>query len=72
MKPSYVFFTICTLFLLFCLLCFPQPLLQKAIESVDLWFRLVLPSLFPFLTVTGILIRLGLAQILGKSEAKRA
>lgn len=66
MKPSYVFFTICTLFLLFCLLCFPQPLLQKAIESVDLWFRFVLPSLFPFLTATGILIRLGIAQKLGR------
>ncbi len=66
MKPSSVFFTICTLFLLFCLLFFPQPLLQKAIESVDLWFHLVLPSLFPFLTATGILIRLGMAQKLGR------
>lgn len=65
MKPRSTFLTICTLFLLFCLLCFPQALLQKSIESVDLWFNLVLPSLFPFLTATGILIRLGIAHKLG-------
>ncbi len=65
MKLQNILLTISTLFLLFCLLCFPQALLQKSIESVDLWFNTVLPSLFPFLTATGILIRLGIAHKLG-------
>lgn len=65
MKTRNAFLTIATLFLLFCLLRFPQALLQKSIESVDLWFHFVLPSLFPFLTATGILIRLGIAHKLG-------
>lgn len=66
MKARSIFLTSSTLFLLYCLLRFPQELLQKAIESVNLWFHLVLPSLFPFLTATGILIRLGVAHKFGQ------
>ena len=66
MKARNLFLTSSTLFLLYCLLRFPQELLQKAIESVNLWFQLVLPSLFPFLTATGILIRLGVAHKFGQ------
>ena len=62
MKLQNILLTISTLFLLFCLLCFPQALLQKSIESVDLWFNTVLPSLFPFLIETGILILLCIDQ----------
>lgn len=65
MKARSILLTIATLFLLYCLLCFPQALLQKSIQSVDLWFHNVLPSLFPFLTATGILIRLGVAHKIG-------
>ena len=65
MKPRSIVLTIATLFLLYCLLRFPQALLQKSIQSVDLWFHNVLPSLFPFLTATGILIRLGVAHKIG-------
>lgn len=65
MKSTRLVFTICTCFLITVLLLFPQQMLLAAAKSIDLWFRFVLPSLFPFMAAVGILIRLGAAHTMG-------
>lgn len=51
--------------LLVTLLIFPQPLLDAARGSLLLWAKIVVPSLFPFMVCTSILVGLGAAQTLG-------
>ncbi len=58
--------TVCVCFLLYALLRYPQEMLQASAKGFSLWFSTVLPSLFPFLAATGILLRMGVAEILGR------
>lgn len=67
MKFSYFLLTLCTLFLIFALLIFPKEMLSASFDSVSLWFHMVLPSLFPFLVATDMLVRLGVAETAGKA-----
>lgn len=66
MKYSRLFFILCTLFLIFSLIVFPREMLEASLESVTLWFYMVLPSLFPFLVATDMLVRLGAADSAGR------
>lgn len=58
--------TICVCFFIFVLLRYPAALTKAAAEAFSLWFSSVLPSLFPFLTAIGLLLRMGAAETLGK------
>ena len=52
----------CLLFLLLYLLLFPARALSDARAGLLLWYRSVLPVLFPFMLVCSILIRLDLLK----------
>ena len=51
------------LFLLFfaLILCFPTQSLAYAANGLQLWFRCMVPALFPFMVLSGLLVRQGLA-----------
>lgn len=63
---STCFWTAIACFFLFSLLRFPAELMDASAHSLSLWLTSVVPSLFPFLTVTSILWRLGAAEALGR------
>lgn len=65
MKSTY-FWTATACFFLICLFRYPAALLAASEHSLSLWLHTVFPSLFPFLTVTGILYGLGAAQKMGR------
>lgn len=43
--------------LFFCMLAAPEVVFEGASEGLLLWFRTVLPTLFPFLVITGLLVK---------------
>lgn len=63
---KFSFLTICTCFLIFALLRYPQEMLAAGANSVTLWFNQVLPSLFPFMVACGLLLRIGAAETVGE------
>lgn len=66
MKATRIFFIGCIVFFIFSLLIYPERMLAASVNSLNLWFQQVLPSLFPFMVATGILIRMGVAHSLGR------
>lgn len=58
--------TICVCFFIFVLLRYPAALTEAAAGAFSLWFSSVLPSLFPFLAAICILLRMGVAEKLGR------
>ncbi|SHK38883.1 nucleoside recognition domain-containing protein [Hespellia stercorisuis] len=46
----------CILLLFFLFLCFPHEVFQGASRGLDLWFRTVLPTLFPFVILSSLLL----------------
>ena len=52
------------LFILFfaLILCFPTQSLSLAANGLQLWFQCMVPALFPFMVLSGILVRQGLAS----------
>ena len=52
-----IFYTIISILLIFFLLFFPQEALLSAQEGMRLWLNILLPTLLPFMILTGILIR---------------
>lgn len=54
--------TVLLVFLLLYLLAFPAYALEGARSGLLLWYRSVLPVLFPFMLISGILLRLGLLE----------
>ncbi len=63
-KNSFVI--LCTCFLIFALLRYPQAMLAASTKGVMLWFNQVLPSLFPFMVACGLLLRMGAAETVGE------
>lgn len=55
MKRYTMISGLCALFLL--MLCFPKACFQGASAGLLLWFRTVLPTLFPFLVISSLLVR---------------
>ena len=51
------FYTIISILLLLFLLLFPQEALSSAQEGMKLWLNILLPTLLPFMVLTGILVR---------------
>lgn len=66
MKKSVLAMSLCSCFLIYALLRYPEAMLAAAAESASLWFTRVLPSLFPFMAACGLLLRLGAAEKLGR------
>ncbi|HHX18401.1 MAG TPA: sporulation integral membrane protein YlbJ [Clostridium sp.] len=70
-KTSYIIYlksfllpTVCILFILL-LIIFPNTAVESAKEGLDLWFKTVFPSLFPFLVASDILNKTGIIKSLG-------
>lgn len=65
MKIKKLLFSIIVISLMFCLLLYPKEMLDAASKGILLWFRSVLPSLFPFMVGVSLLLNLGAADLLG-------
>ena len=50
----------------FCILKYPKISLYYALTGIDLWYQKMLPTLVPFMILSGILIRLNLSDIIGR------
>lgn len=65
-KKLFIFLLIC---LLVYLLIFPREALQASARGVDLWFHTVLPTLLPFIILSGLLVTSGaLLPLLQKAD----
>ena len=60
------FFLICLIFCFFIMLSFPQIVLTGASKGLLLWFNTVIPTLFPFILITNILISTHAFHLLNK------
>ena len=61
-----IFYTAGTLLLLVFLLRFPEEALSASRDGLNLWLNTLLPTLLPFIILTGILIHTGMVEKLLK------
>lgn len=66
MKKSSALYGICACFMICAFLQAPASMLAASQESIRLWLTGVFPSLFPFMTACGILLRTGAAERIGR------
>lgn len=59
-------FTLLALYLTFLLLCYPVPALEYASRGLSLWFEKMIPTLLPFMILSGIMIRMNLTERFAK------
>ncbi len=57
-----VFLSILIIILIFEILMFPQEAMSYATMGLTLWFNNMIPALFPFMVISGLIIRLDIAQ----------
>lgn len=64
MKDSFfqLLFTLLALYLTFLLLRYPARSLDYAYTGLILWFRKMIPTLFPFMILSGIMVRMNLTE----------
>ncbi|MCM1388457.1 MAG: hypothetical protein NC231_14100 [Bacillus sp. (in: Bacteria)] len=55
-------FTLLALYLIYLLLRYPEQSLSYASTGLVLWFQKMIPTLFPFMVVSGIMIRMNLTE----------
>lgn len=48
--------------LIFLILCYPKAALSYALRGLNTWFERMIPTLFPFMVLTGIMIRMQLTE----------
>lgn len=48
--------------MVYAILCYPQLSLSYALTGLDTWFQKMIPALFPFMVLSGMMIRLGLSD----------
>lgn len=58
--------TIVLLFIIFQVVRNPSQSIKSAREGLNLWFNLLLPSLFPFIFITDLLVSLGFVDIISR------
>lgn len=58
------------LFFAFAIIAFPQKYIAACFEGFSVWAESVLPSLFPFMVITAILMKIGAAEIASKPFAR--
>lgn len=59
-------FTLLALYLTFLLLRYPVPALEYASRGLSLWFEKMIPTLLPFMILSGIMIRMNLTERFAK------
>lgn len=65
MKPGInhlSFYSVLALVLGAVILCFPSQCLSLSLNGLDLWFSKMIPALFPFMVLSGIIIRMDLVS----------
>lgn len=66
MKHSFRYLYLYALFailLFLVILCFPKTCLSFALNGLQLWFDKMIPALFPFMVLSGIIIRMDLIKV---------
>ncbi|MBE6082452.1 MAG: sporulation integral membrane protein YlbJ [Tissierellaceae bacterium] len=62
---SNTIFIIFILWILYNLILFPKTSINGALKGLNLWFNVLIPSLFPFLIISEILVSLGFVEFMG-------
>lgn len=62
MKLKYYFQTVLAFGLTVIILAFPSDCLSLALKGLNLWFERMIPTLFPFMVLSGIIIRMNLTD----------
>ena len=60
MKPKFYFYSLSAFLLTAIILIFPSDCLVLASNGLNLWFERMIPTLFPFMVLSGIIIRMNL------------
>ena len=60
MKLKFYLYTLLALTLTIVILSFPGDCLSLALNGLNLWFERMIPTLFPFMVLSGIMIRMNL------------
>ncbi len=60
MKLKFYFYTLLAFILTVIILTFPTDCLALALNGLNLWFERMIPTLFPFMVLSGIIIRMNL------------
>lgn len=61
-KPYLHFYSLLVFILTMMLLLFPSLCLHYALNGLNLWFQKMIPALFPFMVLSGIMIRMNLTD----------
>ena len=61
-KSATIISVVSFLLLTYMILCYPAKCLSFAFLGLDLWFRKMIPALFPFMVFSGIMIRMNLTD----------
>ena len=62
---KYIFTIFISVLVLFCII-FPESMISSAKNGISLWWRIVLPSLLPFLILSNLIIKTALPKLFGK------
>ena len=62
---SNTIFIIFILWILYNLILFPKTSINGAVKGLNLWFNVLIPSLFPFFIISEILVSLGFVDFMG-------
>lgn len=57
-----ILFTLLSLYLTYLLLCYPEQALSLASTGLLLWFQKMIPTLLPFMILSGVMIRMNLTE----------
>lgn len=60
-----LFYTSSTIFLAIAIINFPNESFEASLRGLDLWFRIVFPSLLPFFIVAELFLAFGIVKIIG-------
>lgn len=66
MKAKFLLTSAILIFFAFAIIAFPQKYVAACFEGFSIWAESVLPSLFPFMIVTAILMKTGAAEVASK------
>jgi len=62
---KYIFTFFVSILVLFCII-FPESMIVSAKNGISLWWKIILPSLFPFLILSNLIIKTALPKVFGK------
>lgn len=62
---KYIFTFLISILVLFCI-TFPESMIDATKNGLSLWWKIILPSLFPFLILSNLIIKTALPKLFGK------